>query len=145
MVSSDLPPEEKMASALRTCGIDPDKTIGDYFKESEEAGLKLQDSIRGELRNSDHGALKLFAYDWGIPLGTAAIVAGIGRATNIPDLIVAPIVIDLFFGGAPMHSGRAVARSLGGYAKYGLGVAAVYADKVLPQVYEFARNLIDRL
>lgn len=81
-----------------------------------------------------HGCLKRAGLEL-IPFAMGAAFAGIGRSTGAEWIPALPLLMDL------LHNAEAFTtlRGLFGYVKYGLGVAAVYADKVIPyigQAYE---------
>ena len=90
-------------------------------KEAKE----MANSIRKDIGESKHGLLKLVGIEI-IPLAMGATLGGIGRATGEHWVPAVPICMDLM-----MHvTGYTSARGLWGLAKYGIGVALPYADKV---------------
>lgn len=101
----------------------------DEIRELEEIGCDIAEDIRKDLKESKHGKLKLLVLE-ALPLATGAAMGGFGRAIGMPEIIAAPLLMDLFFGGLPSHSPRAAFGTFYGYAKYAIGAALPYADKI---------------
>jgi cytochrome c biogenesis protein CcdA len=101
-----------------------------YFDMIRKA-KQMTDDFRQEIRESKHGLLKLVGIEL-FPIAMGASLAGIGRATGAHWIPAVPVGIDLI-GNA---TGYTSARGLLGLAKYGLGVALPYADKIYLAVQE---------
>ncbi|MBI2629110.1 hypothetical protein HYW74_03435 [Candidatus Pacearchaeota archaeon] len=96
----------------------------------------MANDIRRDIRDSKHGLLKLAGIEL-IPLVMGATLGGIGRVTGQHYIPAVPIGMDLMMNA----TGYTSARGFWGLAKYGLGVALPYIDKV----YLAAQTLSDKL
>ena len=77
----------------------------------------------------DHGCLTRVGMEL-IPFVMGAALAGAGRSTGAEWISAAPLLMDILHNGESFTTWR----GWWGYVKYGLGVATVYADKVIPYV-----------
>jgi len=106
---------------------------------------------REEIRkDANHEKLIMLGLE-AFPIATGAAMAGISRFAGMPELIALPLVMDAFFGGVPINSPRTFGKYLYSYAKYALGAALPYIDKIyfatqenLPQVYQNLESLVDK-
>ena len=90
--------------------------------------------FRQYVRGTNHGRLKIVGLDL-LPFVEGAALAGIGRASGAEWVPAVPFVADLLVN----CEGLITRRGMWSSVKYGLGVVAVYADKIIPyvsQVYE---------
>ena len=97
----------------------------DMYSDMRREAKEMADDFRQEIRESKHGLLKLVGIEL-IPIVMGASLARIGRATGEHWIPAVPIGIDLMMNA----TGYTSARGLWGLAKYGLGVALPYADKI---------------
>ncbi len=98
-----------------------DNFYSDMMREAKDRA----DEFRREIRESKHGLLKLVGLEL-IPLAMGVSLAGIGRATGEHWIPAVPVGIDLIGGASFLSSGRGI----WGLAKYGIGVALPYTDKI---------------
>jgi len=105
---------------------------------------EIAKDFRQEVRESKHGLLKLAGIEL-IPIAMGAGLGGIGRATGEHWIPAVPIGMDLMMNA----TGYTTARGLWGLAKYGVGVALPYADKIylavqenMPTISQAVENLI---
>ena len=103
----------------------------DMYSDMRREAKEMADDFRQEIRESKHGLLKLVGIEL-IPIAMGASLAGIGRATGEHWIPAVPIGMDLMMNA----TGYTSARGLWGLAKYGLGVALPYADKIYLAVQE---------
>tara|TARA_Y100000310_G_C20303969_1_gene633101 strand:- start:165 stop:509 length:345 start_codon:yes stop_codon:yes gene_type:complete len=106
----------------------------------EEAIVEAKQEFREDLKDSKLGYLKLVAFE-SIPVVMGVSLGTIGRLTGMPELILAPPVIDIGIGGNIPHSYTGLKEFVGMYIKYGLGVALPYADK-LPEIYDSLQGIL---
>ena len=88
----------------------------------------------GEEFGEDRWCLKRVGLEL-IPFVMGVALAGTGRSTGSEWIPAVPPLMDLLHNGESFTTWR----GCWGYVKYGLGVATVYADKVVPyicQAYE---------
>ncbi|MEK6840826.1 MAG: hypothetical protein AABX79_02640 [Nanoarchaeota archaeon] len=112
----------------------------DTIKELEETSCDIADSMRENIRSSKHGKLKILALE-SCSLISGIALGSIARASGTPEITVILPMMDFFLGGFPLHSQRAVRGRLYEYAKYAIGAALPYADKI----YIAAKSLSDNL
>ena len=124
--------------------------LQELAKEYEEMGLDWAEDIRDDIKNSKHGKLKLLALD-SLGFLAGATISGIGRLTGNPEFIAVLPVMGLFQGTLPQTS-RGIKRFAKSYAKYFVGAALPYTDKIydatvqnLPQFYETIQEVISKI
>lgn len=114
-------------------------TFHDELRGIEELGCDIADDFKEDIRESKQGKLKIFLLGL-LPVAEGATLSGIGRAIGYPELVAAPLVMELINGGLPLHSPRAVSRTLYNYTKYAVGATLPYADKI----YLATQNLVEK-
>ena len=114
----------------------------DMYSQMSREATEIADDFRQEIRESNHGLLKLAGIEL-IPIAMGASFGGIGRATGEHWIPAVPALL----------SGQALGsiRGIWGLTKYGIGVALPYADKIysaiqenLPSIYSAFDSLIDK-
>ena len=105
------------------------------YSEMRKQAKEMADDFRQEIRESKHGLLKLIGIEL-IPIAMGATLGGLGRATGEHWIPAVPIAMDLM-GNA---EGYTTPRGMLGLAKYSIGVALPYADKI----YQMAIPLLDK-
>ena len=95
----------------------------------EKQAKKKAKEFRQEIKESKSGLLKLLAFE-SIPFVMGASLGGAGRINGAEWIPVVPLVMDLIGGGFNPIT----------YAKYGVGIGVVYADKVYLIANELANN-----
>ena len=108
------------------------KILEDFQREIREEARIINKEFRENLRHSRFGLLKNIGFELASPI-LGASLAGIGRLTGAHWTPTVPLVMDIMTTGASYSSFEGLWET----AKYGLGVAVVYADKIYPFVSEF--------
>ena len=85
--------------------------------------------------STELGLLKLIGIEL-ISIAMGAALGGLGRATGEQWIPAVPIAMDLMWNA----EGYTTPRGMSGLAKYGIGVALPYADKI----YQMAIPLLDK-
>lgn len=117
-----------------------EEIYSEIMNEAKE-GVK---AFRQEIRKSKHGLLKLAGIEL-IPVAMGASLGSLGRITGANWIPAIPLVMDAIGGGYRS------ARSFWGLAKYGVGVALPYADKIypifqenMPSILQTVESLMDK-
>lgn len=114
-------------------------SLDETMRDIEEGAADFRKEFMEDLKDSPHGRLKALAVG-SIPVALGALMGGVGRITNTPELPAFYAALNLFLGGVPIHSGRAFGQAMWSLLKYSAGAAAVYADKLYPA----AKSLVER-
>lgn len=101
------------------------------YSEMRREAKEMAEDFRQEIKDSKHGLLKLAGIEL-IPIAMGAGLGGLGRATGEHWIPAVPIAMDLMWNAESYTS----ARGLWGLAKYSIGVALPYADKIYLAVQE---------
>ncbi len=124
--------------------------MSEIFENLEDMAVDWREDLKESIREN-HGQLGVFVFE-SIPAMIGGAVSGVSRLVGMPELIAVPPLMDLFFGGIPMFSNRAMNGYLKGNIKYAIGAAIPYADKIyfaacdnLPEVCQYCETLVDKL
>ena len=117
---------------------------------TEEGHLEHEERLQEVLKKNGKLAYHLVQSTVHPILGV--IAGGIARSVGHPELIAALPIIELVTGEVDFKYSSGVKNFVKNYAKYCVGAALTYSDKIyqvaqehLPEIYQTAQSLIDKL
>ena len=125
------------------------KNLGEIIKESqrgfEEMGCDIADELTEEI-GENYGRVGLEIWS-SLPVVVGAGVSLTGRALGADYLAIALPIFSWFAGGSlfPTESARAMKRAAWGYAKYGVGAALPFTDRIYRNAVESAPEALEFL